>query len=70
MTKFVLIGSARSGSTYFGSLLSCHEDVAMKGEILNDEKNLKKEQILPEINRQLNEGNKAYTDFKDAHRTS
>jgi hypothetical protein len=64
MTKFVLIGHARSGSTYFGSLLSCHQDVCMRGEILNDEKNLKKEEILPEINRQLDEGNKEFKGFK------
>ena len=64
MTNFVLIGHARSGSTYFGSLLSCHQDVCMRGEILNDEKNLKTEQILTEINRQLNEGNKELKGFK------
>ena len=34
MTRFVLTGQARTGSTMLGSALGAHPDVVMHGELL------------------------------------
>lgn len=62
--RFILMANARSGSTFLASLLRCHYQVGMKGELLNGSIDIADENIFTYLNKSLISCNKPIIGFK------